>query len=167
MNTRSAELLNQPLQSMVAPWPVALPRQWCCHRPRCYDRPWCYHYAPGSGFSLFGGHAVSRVGLGLGESFSASSIHSTLSRRSASFSPWSSSVNELASNFDSTPTSESRISAIRSSRIANFRSNGARKFRISWICLRISSNVLSIPTYNNGSPIPPPCSVVLVNVQAI
>lgn len=99
------------------------------------------------------GHEHGFERAGLGGIFMTSSIQLTLSRRSIMVRPCSSSLNEVANNVDSArPTrcsKNTRVSAIRSSRTASFRSNGARKLRISWICLRISSNAFSILIYKN------------------
>lgn len=97
-----------------------------------------------SGLSTTGDCAPLRIDLkGI---LSTCSIQLTLSRSSATFDPCSSILNAVPSNFDSycanRSSNKTRISAIRRSRLAIFISNGPRKLRMSWICLRISSKVL-------------------------
>jgi len=105
----------------------------------------------GNGAGDGDGRTPVRTGFGLGGIFSNSSIKLTLSRSSMMVNPCSSILREFASVADSVCpifcSKKTRVSAIRSSRTDNFRSNGARKLRISWICLRISSNVFCILIY--------------------
>ena len=104
------------------------------------------------------GNGLVRTTFGFGGTFIARSIQFTLSRISMMVSLCDSSLREIACVLDSASpilcSKKIRVSAMRSSRTASFRSKGVRKLRISWICLRISSNVFCILIYKNDSPRP-------------
>lgn len=121
-------------------------------------------YAPACSGGNESGPGLLRVGLaGI---FRACSIQLTRSMRSKNFVPCSSILNAAPISFDSNSmnlsSSKTRISAMRWSKLAIFMSNGPRKLRMSWICLRISSKVSCIPAYKPAFSPPPSLFIQLI-----